>query len=234
LTAVKNAPERTTPQNPEKPSITVPSRAPTVTGHVAADCDAKVWRYQLDSFFSGGGIWIVYHNEQRYPAPGPPTDDTAPLTNVTKKNWKEIVAQLEESKDGVAKYWDSYKSQDLHEEYHWNIHWKGVVYEMLPKLEQVIATLRIPFTQMPALNPKPVTAAEAEAILEPRMQLHLSVAYKVALATYLAIPDQPGDSAYKAQIPAFKYLINRVKDHAKAKGWVADSAQKSDEKDREK
>ncbi|MGB7921719.1 MAG: hypothetical protein WCF57_00610 [Pyrinomonadaceae bacterium] len=227
LSAIKHEPERTTILNPDKPSITVPWRAPTVVGQVAADCKAKVWRYQLKSFFSGGDMWIVYYNEEHYPAPGPPTDDTGPLTNVTKKNWKEIVAQLEEGKDSYAKFWDSYKSQDLHEEYHWNVHWKGVVYEMLPKLEQVIETLRVPFTHIPGLQPKPVTASEAEAILEPRMQTHLSVAYKVALASYQAIPDKPGDTAYKAQIPAFKFLIKRVKEYAKTKGWLSASPQQS-------
>ena len=231
LSEVKHAPERTTILEPNRPSSTSPWRSPDVVGQVAADCKAKVWRYQLKSFFSGGGIWIVYYGEKHYPAPGPPTDDTGALTNVTRKNWKEIVAQLEDRKDSYADFWDSYKSQDLHEEYHWNVHWKGVIYEMLPKLERMMETFWVPFAQMPSLSPKPVTASEAEAILEPKMQTQLSLTYEGALASYKAIPDKPGDTAYKAQIPAFKFLIKRVKEYASTKGWLSGSPQKGKEND---
>ncbi len=225
---IKHPPEITSGY-PLKPSITTPWRAPTVTGRIVADCQNKMWRYQLTSFQTGGDIFIYYYTPDHYPAPGPPYDDKAPLTNVTKQNWKEMVAQLEERKASAAKFWDAYQSQDLHEAYHWNVHWKGVMYELLPKLEESLNVIGVPFMEYPSLAPKPTTAAEAETILEPKMQHHLARIYNLALAFYLAIPDQPGDSAYQAQAPAFRFLINRIKNHAKNKGWLSTSTKDAKE-----
>lgn len=217
---IKQPPEITSGY-PLKPSITTPWRAPTVTGRVVADCKNKMWRYQLTSFLTGGSIYIFYYTPDHYPAPGPPYDDKAPLTNVTKQNWKEIMAQLEERKASAAMFWDAYQSQDLHEAYHWNVHWKGVIYELFPKLEDVVNVIGVPFMKNPSLAPKPTTATEAETILTPKMEQHLSIIYKLALASYQAIPDQPGDSAYQAQAPAFRFLINRIKAYAGSKGWLS-------------
>ncbi len=212
-------PPQITSGYPLKQSITSPWRAPTITGRVVADCKNQAWRYQLTSFLSGGSISIYYYTSDHYPAPGPPYDDKAPLTNVTKQNWKEIVAQLDERKASAANFWDAYQSQDLHEEYHWNVHWKGVVKPMVFNLEKDLEALKTPFIQMPSLYPMPASAAQAEAILEPKMQTLLANAYKKAVKNWEDIPDDPGDTAYQAQIPAFKFLIKRVKDYAKSKGW---------------
>lgn len=213
------------------PSIATPDRAPAVTGRVAADCNAKVWRYQLTSFEAGGTIQIRYYPASFYPAPQPPPDDKAELKNVTKHNWQAIVDDLDKHKDDVPNEWSAYRREDLHEEYHWEIEWKSLVTRRLAELENKLEKLEVPFT--PALPyVKPPTAAEAEATLEPQMQKELSTAYTAMLEAYGpsgSFPDKPksiskknkSDPAYIAQIPAFEFLIGRIKKHAQRQGWFS-------------
>jgi hypothetical protein len=221
-------------------STTTPGMAPTLTGHLAADCNAKVWRYQLTSFLSEGTVQIFWKSKDHYPAPGPPEDDTAALTNVNKGNWKEIVNYLDEHKDDGEGKWSAYMGQELHERYHWDVEWTGLVKKMVFELENKLEKLQVPFTDpyFPFLKP-PIVAAEAEASLERQMNTELAVAYHAAQDAFTGIPDKPktlskkpkSDPAYIAQIPAFTYLINRVKAYAMSKGWTSASPQKGEKKD---
>jgi len=218
-------------------STTTPGIAPTLTGHLAADCKAKVWRYQLTSFSSGGTIQIFWKSKDHYPAPGPPEDDTAALTNVNKGNWKEIVDYLEAHKDAGEGKWSAYMGQELHERYHWEVEWTGLVKKLVFELENKLAKLQVPFTS-PYFPFPPIAAEAAEASLEARMNTELAAAYHAAEDAFGGIPDTPksgpekpeSDPAYIAQIPAFTYLINRVKAYAMTKGWTSASPRKDDKK----
>jgi hypothetical protein len=170
-----------------------------------------MWRYQLDAIESTGEIQLVYYTTDHYPAPTP-SDDTGPLTNVSKANWKKAVDDLDKNKEGIPKFWSAYKREVLHEDYHWKTEWQGEVNKEVPKAESEIAKLAVGFD-------KAATQKDAETQLLPKVTKAFNDAMKRARAAYNALCDAPGDPPYKAQVPAIEALIKRVKDHAKNNKW---------------
>lgn len=196
------------PRSNKNPS-TQSKSPPTFVGNVVGD--GTVWHYELASVESKGKIRIVYFTEDRYPAPKP-TDDSGTLSNVTKTNWKTIVADLEKNKDGIPDFWSAYQAEDVHENYHWEVEWQGEMKKELVKAETDIAALSLGVD-------KAATAADAEKVLAPQATTVFNDAMKRADASYQALPDTPGAPAYKAQIPVVTALKKRVTDHAKAQNW---------------
>ena len=181
-------------------------------GGVAVDCGTSVWHYLLDSVDSKGKIQLVYYTDDHYPAPTP-TDDTGSLTNVTKANWKTIVADLSKNKAGIPVFWSAYRAETLHENYHWEVEWQGEVKKGLIKAEDEIAKLTVGFG-------KAATAADADKILAPLATKAFNDAMKDARTDYDALGNDPGDPPYLAQVPAIEAMIKRVKNYAKSLGWV--------------
>ena len=184
----------------------------TFTGNAAVDADGKKWRYQLASVTSKGKIQIVYYTNDHYPAPTP-EDDTGELSNVKKKNWKKIVKDLKDNREGIAKYWSAYKAEDLHENYHWEKEWQVEAKKAVVKAEDEIAKLELGFD-------KAAMAGEAETQLKPKATETFDKAIKDARTSWMAMGDRPGDPPYKAQAPALDSLRDRVEEHAKTKGWA--------------
>jgi len=180
---------------------------PTFIGQVAVDCDAKMWRFQLDSVKSTGHTQIVYFPPDHYPAPSP-QDDTGPLTNVKKDNWEAIIADLREHGDGYDGEWGSYRAEDDHEEFHWTA-WQEEFAKELPRAESDLEELGVSFA-------KAVTAKDAEKTLWSKASRAFKRAVGRALDACFDIGDEPGTPPYQAQIPAVEALIQRVDEYASA------------------
>lgn len=184
---------------------------PTFTGEVAVDCKAKVWRYQLNSVESKGETQIIYNTEKHYPAPVP-TDDSGPLTNVTKSNWKEIVGDFKRNKASTADFWDSYKAEDAHENYHWTIEWQSNFNKGLPEVENEVGKLQVDFAKAP-------TAADAEKKLLRKAKRVFKRGVKRIMMKVNSLLDTPGSPPFRAQIPFVEALIKRVEDYANSNNW---------------
>jgi hypothetical protein len=203
--------DKSTPKRSNTESSTQNSSRPTFTGEPAVDTTDKVWRFQVNSVESKGKIQIVYYTEDHYPAPTP-TDDSGPLTNVKKGNWKKIVKDLKKNRTGIGGKWSAYRAEDLHEDYHWSVEWQGEVKPQVEQAENDIAKLQVDFKAAP-------TAAAANAELAPKATKIFEEAMKKARAAYDALGDSPGDPPYLAQAPAIDALVKRIEDHASDKGW---------------
>lgn len=190
-------------------SSTTKADTPTYAGHVALD--GSNWRYQITSVTSTGKITLVYYTADHYPAPTP-TDDSGPLTNVTKANWMSMVADLKAHRTGIGGAWSAYCAETLHEHYHWGTEWQGEVKKALAKLETDIESLSVS-----AATAK--TAADAEKILKPQVDAAFDKAMANARKAYDALGDSPGDPPYVAQAPAVDALVLRIEAHAHAQGW---------------
>jgi hypothetical protein len=199
------------PKRSNTASSTIATKDPTFTGEACADCSSKVWHYQINSVESKATIQIVYYTSDHYPAPTP-ADDSGPLTNVNETNWEAIIEDLKDNKDGIPDFWSAYKAEDLHEDYHWKVEWQGEVKKELVKAENDIAKLTLDFS-------KASTASEAGKVLLPDAQDTFNDAMNRARSTYDALPDEPSDPPYKAQVPAIESMIKRVKEYAKSKKW---------------
>lgn len=182
---------------------------PTYTGNVALD--GSNWRYQIASVAGTGKITLVYYTEDHYPAPTP-TDDSGTLSNVTKTNWKSMIADLKAHRTGIAGAWSAYRAETLHEHYHWETEWQGEVKKALAKLETGIESLSVSTSTA-------TTAADAEKILKPQVDAAFAKAMADARKAYDALGDSPGDPPYVAQAPAIDALVARLEAHAKAQGW---------------
>jgi len=67
-------------------------------------------------------IQLVYHSMSQFRAPVP-NNDSGPLVNVKKSNWKAIVKDLTDNRTGIAANWSAYLAEDTHEDYHWFQEW---------------------------------------------------------------------------------------------------------------
>ena len=184
---------------------------PTMTGSAAVDCKARRWRFQLKTVESKGTIQLVYYTDDHYPAPTP-SDDSGALSNVTKVNWKDIVKDLKDNKNGVPATWSAYRREALHEDYHWKVEWQGKVKTELKKVRTRSPSWAVGFD-------KAATAADAEADLAPKATTAFDAAMTRARTAYDALGDSPGDPPYVAQAPALVALAGRVKQHAKKQKW---------------
>lgn len=183
----------------------------TFTGHAAENKSDKTWRYQIDTIESKGKIQIVYFTTDRYPAPNP-TDDSGALSNVSKENWKDIVKDLNDNREGIPDFWSAYRAEDLHEEYHWEKEWQVVANKEVGKAEAEIDKLSVLFGEA-------ATATEAEAKLKPKATKIFDKAIKQARTNWMAMGDSAGDPPYKAQAPALDALKDRVNEHVKKEKW---------------
>lgn len=190
-------------------SSTTHANTPTYTGHVALD--GSNWRYGIASVTGTGKITLVYYTDDHYPAPTP-TDDSGPLTNVSKTNWTSMVADLKAHRTGIGGAWSAYRAETLHEHYHWETEWQGQVKKALTKLETDIESLSVSTSTAK-------TAADAEKILKPQVDAAFAKAMADARKAYDALGDSPGDAPYIAQAPAIDALVARIEAHAKAQGW---------------
>jgi hypothetical protein len=194
-------------------SLTLPDKNPKVTGSAAVDCKDRVWRYQLDPFVSNVQIRIFYYPKKQYPAPKP-TDDEGPLTNVTRQNCGKMVEGLYKYRADVPRCWAAYMQDHLHEDYHYNIEWKGAMNKFVPKFESEVGKIKVPFT-------KAKTAAEAEKLLEPEVQSKFwDIGYGKEWHAWDDIPDVPGKGAYLAQVPAVENLIKKIVNWSVSKKWL--------------
>ena len=192
-------------------SSTTQGRDPTFTGSVTKDDAKKEWGYKLDTVEAKGEIKIVYYTNDHYPAPTP-EDDTGPLSNVTKANWRAIVKNLRKNRIGIADDWSAYLAEDLHEDYHWKDEWQTLVRAGIRSAERKIKKLGASFTGH-------ATAADAEKVLKPQAATIFTAAMKRARRKWNKMGDDPGDPPYHAQAPAIDRLIKRVRAHATAQKW---------------
>ena len=202
---------RPSPKRSNSAASTTSSKTPTFTGGAVVDAAGGVWRYQIDSVASKGKIQIVYYSKSHYPAPTP-TDDSGPLSNVTKANHQDVVNDLRANRTGIARDWSAYRAEVLHEDYHWDVEWKGSVKPRVAAAETDIEALSVPFA-------KAKTASKAKSLLQPKAKTLFKARMNQARAAYNALGDSPGDPPYVAQAPAIDALVTRVENHAAAKGW---------------
>lgn len=199
---------RPAPKRSNTDASTTKVKDQSFTGAVVKDDANGVYKYDLTGFTSAGEIQLVYYTFQHYPAPMP-ADDTGPLTNVSKGNWKKIADDLHDNRTGIADDWSAYAAEPLHENYHWHTEWVNTFTPELRKAEAKLAKLKVPTTRAGVA----VTQAEAEAELKARANTIMAAMVRSAKKKYFDLGDDPGDPPYIAQAPAVDALEARVRAH---------------------
>jgi hypothetical protein len=155
---------------------------------------------------------LVFYTAAHYPAPTP-NDDSGDLSNVTQANWKTIVKDLKDNRNGVPSFWSAYMREELHENYHWEKEWQVEAKKGIIAAEAEIAKLSLGFD-------KAATAGDADTQLKPQATTLFDKAIKDARKDWFAnYGDNPGDPPYIAQAPGIDALKTRVENHAAAKKW---------------
>ncbi|MCC7364771.1 MAG: hypothetical protein IT303_10400 [Dehalococcoidia bacterium] len=203
---------RPAPKRSNSDASTTKVKEQTFGGNVVKDDAAGVFKYKLTDFTSNGEIQLVYYTNDHYPAPAP-EDDTGPLSNVTKGNWRAVAKNLHDNRTGIADDWSAYAAEPLHENYHWNTEWVNTFTPEFRKAETKLENLKAPIKQSGWFGKKKpdLTQGEAEAKLKPRADKIVADMVKTAKKNYFKLGDSPGDPPYIAQAPAVDALENRVR-----------------------
>ena len=197
---------RPAPKRSNTDASTTKVKEQSFSGTVVKDDANGVYKYDLTDFTSNGEIQLVYYTFQHYPAPMP-ADDTGPLTNVSKGNWRKIADDLKANRTGIADDWSAYAAEPLHENYHWNTEWVNTLTPELRKAEAKLAKLRVRITQGGVEVPQ----GAAEAALKQKAGEIMADMVKEAKKKYFKLGDDPGDPPYIAQAPAVDALEARVR-----------------------
>jgi hypothetical protein len=196
-------------------SSTTTPKTPKMSGTIAWDSGASKWRYQVESIRSPGVIQLVYYSMSHFPAPVP-NNDSGPLLNVKKSNWRAIEADLTTNRTGIAGNWSAYLAEDTHEDYHWFQEWLPTIKPKFTQAQTDIAALGV-------ADPDPsghkVSYWDARATLIQQAKTAFKARVLEGRNAFNALGDSPGDPPYVAQAPSIDNVVNRVRNLAASKKW---------------